>query len=59
MGIVMAFDFLFFFSGWLVGQVLFHGYEAHVPLAKRLGKLLVMTLIFAVVYRTLGRLFFY
>lgn len=55
----IIFDFLFFFSGWLAGQVLFHGYEAHVSLAKRLFKLLVMTLVFVSVYRTLGRAFFY
>ena len=53
------FDWLFFFAGWVAGQTVFHGYEAHVPPMKRLAKLLVMTLLFAAVRIALGRRFFY
>jgi len=53
--VIIVFDFLFLFSGWVVGQLLFQGYEAHVPWSKRLGKLAVMTLIFAVVLVSLSQ----
>lgn len=55
----MLFDFLFFFAGWGLGQWLFQAYEAHVPWSKRLGKLLVMALVFVAVYAGLGRPYFY
>lgn len=55
----IGFDLLFFFCGWLIGQMLFNGYEAHLPLRKRLGKLLILTILFVAVHTLLGRQFFY
>ena len=55
----LGFDGLFFFAGWVTGQIIFQGYEAHVPPMQRLTKLLVLTLTFAAVRITLGRKFFY
>jgi hypothetical protein len=54
-----GFDLLVFFVGWVAGQLIFHGYEAHVPPMKRLVKLSVMTLIFAAVRNACGRRSFY
>jgi hypothetical protein len=55
----IGFDLLIFVTGWLIAQLLFHGFEAHVPMSKRLSKLLVMGLLFVVIHSTLGRSFFY
>lgn len=55
----LAFDWLFFFAGWVAGQLIFQGYEAHAPPIKRLAKLSVLTLTFAAVRIILGRKFFY
>ncbi len=55
----IGFDLAVFVGGWLVAQALFHGFEAHVPLTKRLTKLLVMALIFAAIHYGLGRPYFY
>ena len=54
-----GFDLLFYFAGWVAGQLIFHGYEAHGPPVKRLAKLSVMALIFAAVRIACGRRFFY
>ena len=53
------FDFAVLWSGWFIAQLLFQGFEAHVPWSKRLSKLLIISLVLAAVHRWLGRPFFY
>ena len=48
-------DATLFFSIWLLAQKVFHGFEAHVPITKRLTKLVVMTVILLAIYALLGR----
>jgi hypothetical protein len=55
----LRFDLFVFFAGWVTGQLIFHAYEAHVPITKRAAKLLAMTGVFAIVHVVLGRRFFY
>ncbi len=57
--ISLRLDLLVFFAGWVAGQFIFHAYEAHVPIAKRVAKLLAMSGVFVVVHVTFGRRFFY
>lgn len=52
-------DMTIFFGGWLVAQILFKGYEAHVPWVKRISKLAVLFLIFLAIYYFWGRWVFY
>lgn len=52
-------DMKIFFGGWLLAQVLFKGYEAHVPLPKRLTKLAVLFAIFFPLRYFAGRRLFY
>ena len=47
------------FAGWLVAQLLFSGYEAHVPLRKRIAKIAIMLVVFALIHRFAGRAAFY
>ena len=44
---------------WVVGSLVFAGYEVHVPWAKRTLKLVVMLGILTVVHVVLGRFWFY
>lgn len=52
-------DMSIFFAGWLLAQFLFSGYEAHVPLAKRITKFLVLFVIFLAIDYFIGRWAFY
>ena len=52
-------DMAILFLGWLIGQLLFNGYEAHVPLRKRIGKFLVLFVIFLAIDYFVGRWLFY
>ena len=52
-------DMTIFFGGWLVAQILFKGYEAHVPFVNRISKLAVLCLIFLAIYYFGGRWVFY
>ena len=54
-----GFDLLFLLGGWAAAQVVFHGYEAHVPPGKRLVKLLAMTAMLMTVRTLFGRRAFY
>lgn len=55
----MVLDLSIFVAGWVLAQILFKGYEAHVPLAKRAAKLAVLTLVFSPIHYFFGRGFFY
>ena len=44
---------------WVVGSLVFAGYEAHVPWSKRMLKLVVMLGVLTVVHILLGRFWFY
>ena len=44
---------------WVVGSLVFAGYEAHVPWTKRMLKLVVMLGVLTVVHILLGRFWFY
>lgn len=46
-------------GGWLAAQILFHGYEAHVPLAKRTAKLAVLFVVFLAIHLIAGRSIFF
>ncbi len=52
-------DAVVFVSGWLVGQWLFRGYEAHVRPSKRLVKLVLLAVVFFAIHQLAGRLWFY
>jgi hypothetical protein len=52
-------DMTIFFAGWLLAQILFNGYEAHVPLTKRVAKLAVLFAIFLAIHYFIGRWLFY
>jgi len=52
-------DFLVFFGGWGIAQMVFSGYEAHVPGSKRLLKILILGAIFGLVHVLVGRWLFY
>ena len=52
-------DMSIFLLGWLIAQLLFNGYEAHVPLGKRLVKFLVLFVIFLAINLLVGRAVFY
>ncbi len=52
-------DALVLTAGWLVAQVVFQGYENHVPLAKRIGKFAVLLVLFVAVNVVLGLAAFY
>jgi hypothetical protein len=47
------------FAGWLLAQVLFNGYEAHVPITKRASKFVVLFVVFFAVRYFIGRVPFY
>lgn len=48
-------DATLFMVFWLTAQIIFHGFEAHVPLTKRLTKFIVMSAILGGIYVILGR----
>jgi len=52
-------DAAVFVAGWLVGQVVFAGYEAHVRPMKKLTKLLVLAAVFFAIHQLAGRTWFY
>ena len=52
-------DMFIFFAGWLVGQLLFQGYEAHVPWTKRIAKLVFLAAVFLPIRYWAGREWFY
>ena len=52
-------DMSIFLLGWLIAQILFSGYEAHVPLGKRIGKFAVLFVIFLAIDYFVGRWLFY
>jgi|GEM_PF-1910112 len=52
-------DIFIFITIWLVAQVIFHGFEAHVSFTKRLTKLVVMTSILIAIYAIIGRVAYY
>lgn len=56
---MITLDMLILVAGWLLAQFLFNGFEAHVPLAKRVSKLLVIFVIFLVIDLFVGRWLFY
>ena len=56
---MIYFDLFFLFAGWLIAQFVFHGYEAHVPLSKRLTKFGIIFIIFAIIHYVGNRALFY
>lgn len=52
-------DIAIFASIWLFAQFAFHGFEAHVPLVKRILKFVVLAGLLFTVYRALGRSAYY
>ncbi|MCA9907081.1 MAG: hypothetical protein KC519_00425 [Anaerolineae bacterium] len=48
-------DAIIFFMIWLAAQVVFHGFEAHVPLTKRLTKFAVIAVLLSVIHAFVGR----
>ena len=48
-------DAFIFVATWLVAQRFFHGFEAHVPLKKRLTKFAMIGVILSIIYATAGR----
>ena len=52
-------DAVIFVSGWLVGQWVFQGYEAHVRHSKRLVKLVLLAAVFFAIHQLAGRGWFY
>jgi hypothetical protein len=52
-------DLGIFFTGWLLAQILFNGYEAHVPLSKRASKFAVLLIVFSSIHYFAGRWLFY
>ncbi len=55
----LAFDLVILILGWLLGQIIFSAYEAHVPGWRRLGKFAVLTTILMCVHMVFGRASFY
>ncbi|MDJ0752782.1 MAG: hypothetical protein QNJ45_04635 [Ardenticatenaceae bacterium] len=56
---MLIFDIAVFLSGWAIAQLIFSGYEAHVPWLKRLEKVAVIGLVLVPVQVYLGRPYFY
>ena len=56
---VKYWDAVIFASGWLVGQWVFRGYEAHVRPGKRLLKLVLLAGVFFAIHQLAGRPWFY
>jgi len=56
---VAYWDAVLFISGWLAGQWVFRGYEAHVRPSKKLVKLVLLTVVFFGIHQVMGRLWFY
>ena len=52
-------DAAIFLTGWIIGQWVFQGYEAHVVLGKKLAKLIVLAVVFFAIHRWAGRQWFY
>jgi hypothetical protein len=52
-------DALVFASGWLIGQLVFSGYEAHVRPRKRMIKFAFLAAVFFAVHQLVGRQWFY
>ena len=52
-------DFGIFFAGWLVAQVVFRGYEAHIPVSKSILKLAILFVVFLAIHYFVGRWLFY
>lgn len=46
-------------AGWFAAQVVFHGYEAHVPIVKRTAKLFVLFVVFLAIHLFAGRWLFF
>ena len=57
--IKIVLDITLLVAGWLLAQFLFSGYEAHVPITKRLSKLVVICIIFIAIRYIAGRTIFY
>ena len=55
----LYFDIALYVSIWVGAQIAFHGYEAHVSLAKRITKFLVLSCLLFAIYRYAGRAYFY
>ena len=55
----MWFDFCVLYLGWLIGNMIFYKFEMHVPVWKRLLKLLVLSVLFLVIYHFFSRTGFY
>lgn len=52
-------DLALFLGGWGLGQWLFHGYEAHISLPRKLLKLAFLSILLLGIRQGLGREFFY
>ncbi len=52
-------DIGFVFLGWLLAQLAFNGYEAHVPIPKRLLKFALTLAALVLVHLLIGRVAFY
>lgn len=52
-------DAVIFVTGWLTGQWLFRGYEAHVGVPKKIVKFVVLGAVFLAIHLLAGRLWFY
>ncbi len=52
-------DLSIFLLGWFLAQILFYGYEAHVPWSKRISKLIVLFVVFLPIHYFGGRGIFY
>ena len=52
-------DFVIVIAGWIVGNVVFNNFEKHLPLYRRLLKLLAILIMFLVVGAFGGRIAFY
>ena len=52
-------DVAFFTSVWLTAQWIFRGYEAHVPLSKKLAKFALLAFVFFAIHQVAGRAWFY
>lgn len=53
------FDALLFIIPWLTAQVVFHGFEAHLPLTRRLTKSAIIGVILACIYVVAGKNIYY
>lgn len=56
---VMWFDLCILYLGWLIGNMVFYKFEMHVPIWKRLFKIVAMSSVLIFIHTHLGREWFY